>query len=235
MKKLITISLLLTSVFTNTSPCIAEHFISEANSDSEHANPNTNLIRAGCLEYTLNQEQPNPNTGLILAIQNGDCRKVKELLENGEHANQRNTTSCTPLSFATKQAIPLKITKYLLKHGADPNTESQTNSNDHWKELDRAITFGTEEHVALLLQFGADPFQLQEKHQTTFWQNTVQKNKNIKLVQKERAKRFSTFIYCIKEMGDFLPCAIYKEIFYWAHNQSYTKILENKHKSCLLQ
>ncbi len=150
------------------------------------------------------EETYRSNPPLMTAIDEKNLPKVTSLLEEGADPNKRNLATCTPLAFATKKKNPI-LTQLLLEHGANPNAISMTKNRTPWRELDDAISFGTEEHVRLLLKYGANPFQLKKSHKKT----TLlfpEDNKKILLVQKERIKRVSTLLLCLKkESWDNLP------------------------------
>ena len=105
----------------------------------------------------------DPNPPLITAIMEGNIPEVTRLLEEGADPNERNSTTGSPLFFATNKKDPI-ITQLLLKHGANPNAISMTKNLSPWRELDNAIAFGTEEHIKLLLKYDTDPFQLRDSH-----------------------------------------------------------------------
>ncbi len=151
------------------------------------------------------EETRQSNPPLMNAIMNQDLPEITRLLKKGDDPNERNSATCTPLSRATAFNRDPSITQLLLEHGADPNAFSMTKSNDHWRELDATIARGTEKHVQLLLQYGANPFQLKKFHKKTtliFPEN----NKRFLLVQAERMKRVTTLLLCLKkESWDNLP------------------------------
>ena len=147
----------------------------------------------------------DPNPPLITAIMEGNIPEVTRLLEEGADPNERNSTTGSPLFFATNKKDPI-ITQLLLKHGANPNAISMTKNLSPWRELDNAIAFGTEEHIKLLLKYDTDPFQLRENHKKASPSGLKQTQQNIILVQAERMKRVTTLLLCLKkESWDNLP------------------------------
>ncbi len=152
------------------------------------------------------EEERHPNPPLMTAIMEGNIPEVTRLLEEGADPNERNSATCTPLSFATNKRDPI-ITQLLLKHDANPNAISMTkNHHSPWRELDDAIAFGTEEHIKLLLKYDTDPFQLRKNHKKASPSGLKQTQQNIILVQAERMKRVTTLLLCLKkESWDNLP------------------------------
>ncbi len=141
------------------------------------------------------------NTPLTIAIMNSDILETTRLLNNDADPNKRNSNSYTPLFYAL-HSLPSIFTKRLLEHGADPNAYSHTSKT--WKVLDRAIIFGNKEHVNLLLEHGADPFQVGMENL-----DLMKLSKTAKLVQaKRRKQRLVTLLLCTKEIPIDLPAKI---------------------------
>ena len=145
------------------------------------------------------------DTPLITAIQEGNVQEVTRLLKDNADTNERNTCGYTPSFYALDGRPPIFI-KLLLEHSADPNAYSHTSKT--CKVLDRAIIFGNEEHVKLLLEHGADLFQVMIENF-----DLMKQNNNAKDVQAERRKqRVATRLLCAKEIHIDLPPDIVREI-----------------------
>lgn len=89
---------------------------------------------------------------LMRAALIGDAAAVRELLDRGAHADERDTMGRTPLMEASFAGHSDTVA-VLLEYGADPNATD----NAGWTALMEAASKGHTETVKTLLFNGADP------------------------------------------------------------------------------
>ena len=96
----------------------------------------------------------SPEFKLGWAVVRGDLARVKQLvIDCGANPNIQSTAEGgTPLHVAADRGY-LRIVKFLLKHGANPNMKNDYGNTP----LHDAAAFGHREVVKLLLEHGADP------------------------------------------------------------------------------
>ena len=66
----------------------------------------------------------SPNPVLRAPTQQNDLTKVRELLEEGEDANQADSFAMTPICYAAQNGYK-EMVRLLLEHGASPNVENK--------------------------------------------------------------------------------------------------------------
>lgn len=98
----------------------------------------------------IDQEGPSGATALYLAIETGDLKEVKRLIECGANPNHLGKNGWTPLQAAVYFSYK-NITRLLLRYGADAN---QTDPNG-LSSLHLAAQQGDFRSVKLLMQHGA--------------------------------------------------------------------------------
>ncbi|MBI5051498.1 ankyrin repeat domain-containing protein [Candidatus Micrarchaeota archaeon] len=93
---------------------------------------------------------------LLKAVENGELKRVKKLIEKGADANECGKDSFTPLMKACFYGEPGKghyeIAKYLKEKGADINFRNKAG----WTALFCAVTRGNLKIVQLLVKNGAN-------------------------------------------------------------------------------
>ncbi|MBK8794626.1 MAG: ankyrin repeat domain-containing protein [Holophaga sp.] len=98
-------------------------------------------------------------TKLSKAAIDGDLDKVKACLESGEKINEVDKWGWTPLLWSIYYRNEV-MSKWLLNHGADPNTQSTMIYGDFpigTTPLNLAIYYAQEDQVLLLISYKADP------------------------------------------------------------------------------
>ena len=98
-------------------------------------------------------------TKLSKAAIAGDLDKVKECISNGEKVNEIDKWGWTPILWAIyyRQEV---VAKWLLNHGADPNSQSTMIYGDFpigTTPLGLAVYYAQEDQVTLLIASKADP------------------------------------------------------------------------------
>jgi energy-coupling factor transporter ATP-binding protein EcfA2 len=88
---------------------------------------------------------------LIMAVSNGDIKKVVELLSSGADVNVTNKNNETPLHLAAWKGYA-EIASLLLKHGANVNAQNYVADTP----LHMAAWYGRAQVAKLLLDYGAD-------------------------------------------------------------------------------
>lgn len=96
-------------------------------------------------------DQRNLNENLLEAVENGDIKEIKELLERGANINATNEGGTTVLMKATWRNN-IKIVRLLLENGV--NVNAPTRGKD--TALMKAVLENESKIVQLLLKFGAD-------------------------------------------------------------------------------
>ena len=71
----------------------------------------------------------SPNPVLRAPTQQNDLAKVRELLEEGEDANQADSFAMAPICYAAQNGYK-EMVRLLLEHGASPNVENKVGSRD---------------------------------------------------------------------------------------------------------
>ena len=71
----------------------------------------------------------SPNPVLRAPTQQNDLAKVRELLEEGEDANQADSFAMTPICYAAQNGYK-EMVRLLLEHGASPNVENKVRLRD---------------------------------------------------------------------------------------------------------
>ena len=66
----------------------------------------------------------SPNPVLRAPTQQNDLAKVRELLEEGEDANQADSFAMAPICYAAQNGYK-EMVRLLLEHGASPNVENK--------------------------------------------------------------------------------------------------------------
>ncbi len=66
----------------------------------------------------------SPNPVLRAPTQQNDLAKVRELLEEGEDANQADSFAMAPICYAAQNGYK-EMVQLLLEHGASPNVENK--------------------------------------------------------------------------------------------------------------
>jgi len=92
-------------------------------------------------------------SSLVAALEMGHFEVAELLHQHGTHVDVQGYNKCTPLYCASRRGH-LKIVRWLLRHGADPNSR---NEFDGWTALHEAAIFGYPEVAQTLLQHNADP------------------------------------------------------------------------------
>lgn len=115
----------------------------------------------------LDKEENSP---LMLATFNGNFELVKYLVENGANIHRKDCGGTNSLYIAFQIQNNLKIAKFLLEKGADPNDEIVNFRSLGRFTLLQAILGVTyipfhrkREKVILLLNYGADPNVIDDK------------------------------------------------------------------------
>lgn len=90
-------------------------------------------------------------TALMWAV--GDLAKTRLLVEHGAEVNARSSDARTPLLIAATRAGNAPVVKYLLEHGAKP--DSSTGASDDASPLRAAAAAGDAETMHLLIAHGA--------------------------------------------------------------------------------
>ena len=71
----------------------------------------------------------SPNPVLRAPTQQNDLAKVRELLEEGEDANQADSFAMAPICYAAQNGYK-EMVRLLLEHGASPNVENKVRLRD---------------------------------------------------------------------------------------------------------
>ena len=119
----------------------------------------------------VNQMQNTSDTALHVAVDRSRnvgneafVKVVQTLLKSGAEINARNDKGETPLYLVCKPTddkVNVNIVQILLEHGSDPNTCPTYVCSSSWSRdnvlppLSAAASFGNNELVMLLIQFGA--------------------------------------------------------------------------------
>ena len=179
------------------------------------------LLLAGSGLWSMESQKKTP---LIKAVKEESLPKVKQLLQERANPNESNNAGFTPLNLSCWQDTGFM--KALLEHSANPNAKNQwgliigscglmncltgSNAKKGWTELDFAITFGTKEHIELLLQYGANPLQIRDYQ---FYRHLKPNKKgNFEFVQAEQKKRCTTLLLCFKETYPEIPIEMREKI-----------------------
>ena len=110
----------------------------------------------------INKSSSSGKTALHNAVKRNRLENVKTLVSNRADVNAVDKSGETPLHYSVKLK-DTTILAYLLRNNANPNIKSKD-----WKRtpLFRAARWNKDNHVKLLLQFGADPLILDFKGKT---------------------------------------------------------------------
>jgi len=163
---------------------------------------------------------------LLLLFSSIKCSKhlAQELINRGADVNAKNKESFTPLHFSTIKG-KTKITKFLLKHGANPHAQS---GEDEFNPMHCAAAKGNSKILQLLLDHGANIDvvinigQLTPLHFAAFYRHEeavrllVQQGANIQapsmsgMTAKEfsRNKTITNYLEAVPQLNRGLTCAI---------------------------
>lgn len=117
-------------------------------SDTFHDKNSSNIIK-------VNEKDTNGNTLLHAACSKGRLDIVKKLVGKGASVNISNYWDSTPLGYAVRLR-QYDIVKFLLDHGANPNSIVSTDCGVKRTVLAEAITNDDTRMVGLLKKYGAD-------------------------------------------------------------------------------